>query len=54
MRSTTLQPLEHNSYQVGESLFCHRILHIRLSKACVYAKANLYNYKEFTTLREHI
>jgi len=54
MRIITLQLLEHNSYQVGESLFCHRILHIRLSKACVYAKTSLDNYEEFINLREHI
>lgn len=54
MKSMTLQVLERNSYQVGEFLFCQRILFIRLSQACVYAKANLDNYKEFTNLRDHI
>jgi ribosomal protein RSM22 (predicted rRNA methylase) len=41
---------EHNLHQVGESLFCHRILHTWLSKDYVIIKPSLENYEGLTDL----
>ena len=49
----TLTFAQH-SYQVEESPFCHKVLHIHLAKNYVAAKSNLNNYNDHIDLRKHM